>query len=68
MEHIQTRRVAEFAANLKLSDIPADVVARAKDLALDGIGCALYATDVEWTRLLAGVVRRMEPRRRGVIL
>ena len=57
-----TRQMADFVANIKLADVPANVIARAKGLILDGLGCALYAADVEWTRILAGVVTRMEPK------
>src|SRR3954464_8746307 len=56
-----TRRVAEFAATLQLSDIPHHVIARAKKIILDGFACAFYGSDVKWTKILAGVVRRMEP-------
>jgi len=33
-----TRKIAEFAADLKLSDVPKDVIARAKAIILDGPG------------------------------
>ena len=51
-----TRQLAEFVANLELSQVPADVVARAKSIILDGLGCGLFGADLEWTRILAGVV------------
>lgn len=56
-----TRRLAEFAANLKLADIPEEVVARAKGIILDGIGCGLFAANVKWTQILARVVAQLEP-------
>ena len=56
-----TRRLAEFAANLQLSDVPADVVARAKGVILDGLGCGLFGARLPWTEILAGVVEKMEP-------
>jgi len=56
-----TRQLAEFAANLKFEDVPPDVVARAKGIILDGLGCGLFAADVEWTRILARVVGQLEP-------
>ena len=34
-----TRKLAEFTAGLKFSDLPPAVVAHAKVLALDSIGC-----------------------------
>jgi aconitate decarboxylase len=57
-----TRQVAEFATDLKLSAVPADVIARAKSIILDGLGCGLFATNLKWTQILAGVVKRLEPR------
>ena len=57
-----TRQMADFAANIKLGHVPAEVIVRAQELVLDGLGCAFYAADVEWTRILAGVVKRMEPK------
>jgi aconitate decarboxylase len=56
-----TRTMAEFAATLKVEDVPEHVLARAKALLLDGIGCGLFAADVKWTRILARVVAQMEP-------
>ena len=38
-----SRRMAEFAANLKLEDAPADAVREAKRFLLDSVGCAFGA-------------------------
>jgi 2-methylcitrate dehydratase PrpD len=56
-----TRQLADFAANLKLSDVPADVIARAKSIILDGLGCGLFGASLKWTEILSGVVQRLEP-------
>jgi aconitate decarboxylase len=56
-----TRQLADFAANLKLEHVPPEVVARAKGIILDGLGCGLFAADVKWTRILARVVGQLEP-------
>lgn len=56
-----TRTMAEFAASLQLEEVPEHVLARAKALLLDGLGCGLFAADVKWTRILARVVAQMEP-------
>jgi len=56
-----TRKIADFAASVTLADVPEDVIARAKGIMLDGLGCGLYGSDVTWTRILAGVVKRLEP-------
>jgi aconitate decarboxylase len=54
-------QIAEFAANLKLSDVPENVIARAKAIILDGLGCGLFAADMRWTRIVAKIVRQLEP-------
>jgi 2-methylcitrate dehydratase PrpD len=56
-----TRQLAQFAANLKLSDVPSEVVARAKSIILDGLGCGLFGAHLKWTEILSGVIRRLEP-------
>lgn len=56
-----TRQLAEFSAKLKLSDVPAEVIARAKSVILDGLGCGLFGVHLKWTEILAGVVERLEP-------
>jgi 2-methylcitrate dehydratase PrpD len=58
---IYTRRLAEFATNLSLSDVPADVVARAKAVILDGLGCGLFGAHLPWTKILADMVHDVEP-------
>ena len=52
-----TRKLAEFTASLKFSDLPPAVVAHAKVLALDSIGCCLYGATLPWTRKVMGMVR-----------
>lgn len=56
-----TRQLAEFAARLQLSDVPPEVVARAKSIILDGLGCGLFGAHLKWTEMLGDVVRRLEP-------
>src|SRR3954464_5806483 len=38
-----------FAANLKFSDIPDDVVARAKNCITDAMGGAIYGAQLPWS-------------------
>jgi len=57
-----TRQIADFAAHIRLADVPKEVIEKAKNIILDGLGCGLYASDVAWTRILAGVVKRLEPK------
>lgn len=59
--HSYTREMAAFAVNLKLSDVPPEVVARAKGLILDGIGCGLFAANLPWTKIIAKLVNKLEP-------
>ena len=47
-----TRAIAQFISTIKYEDIPADVIARIKLLILDSLGCALYGSDLEWSRIL----------------
>jgi aconitate decarboxylase len=47
-----TRGIAEFVAGLAYERIPADVIARIKLLILDALGCALYGTELPWSRIL----------------
>ena len=52
-----TRKLAEFTAALKFSYLPPAVVAHAKVLALDSIGCCLYGATLPWTRKLMEMVK-----------
>ena len=56
-----TRQLAEFATTLKLADVPADVIVRAKSLILDGLGCGLFGANLPWTNILAGLIKKLEP-------
>jgi len=47
-----TRGVAAFVAGLTYERIPADVISRLKLLILDSLGCALYGTELPWSRIL----------------
>jgi aconitate decarboxylase len=61
MPSSRTHQLADFSANLKLADIPEPVVARAKSIILDGLGCGLFGAQLRWTDILSGVVKRLEP-------
>ena len=47
-----THGIAAFVAGLAYEAIPADVIARIKLLILDSLGCALYGTELPWSRIL----------------
>src|ERR1700693_318916 len=48
----QTAAMAAFIAGLAYERIPPEVIARIKLLILDALGCALYGTDLPWSRIL----------------
>lgn len=56
-----SQQIAEFATTLKLVDVPPEVVARAKLIILDGLGCGLFGANLEPTRILASVIGKLEP-------
>jgi aconitate decarboxylase len=47
-----TRGIAEFVAGLGYDAIPGEVRQRIKLLILDSLGCAIFGTGLEWSRLL----------------
>jgi len=47
-----TQGVASFVSGLRYEDVPAEVRHRIKLLILDSLGCALYAADLPWSRIL----------------
>jgi aconitate decarboxylase len=55
-----TRGMAAFVSELRYERIPADVIDRIKLLALDSLGCALYAADLEWSRILMRTLHQLD--------
>src|SRR6266702_3572892 len=55
-----TGGVAAFVAQLRYDVIPHDVIARIKLLLLDSIGCALFGSALEWSRILADTLARVD--------
>jgi 2-methylcitrate dehydratase PrpD len=55
-----TRAIAQFIAQLRYEDIPADVIARIKLLILDSFGCALYGSALEWSRILRATLAKLD--------
>jgi 2-methylcitrate dehydratase PrpD len=51
-----TSRVANFVSGLRYEEIPAEVIARIKLLILDSLGCAIYGTELPWSRILAATL------------
>jgi 2-methylcitrate dehydratase PrpD len=52
-----SRTLAEFAANLRYSDLPTRVVERTKDILLDAVGCALAGHEGDETAQIEPVAR-----------
>ena len=55
-----TKILAAFVAGLRFDAIPSDVVARAKYLILDGIGCGLYGSSKEWSRIMIDTLTKID--------
>ena len=56
-----SQQLAEFAANLKFSDIPDDVVRRTEDLLLDWFGSALAGKVGRPVQIIEAIAREMGP-------
>lgn len=52
-----TGELAAFAADLRFSDVPTEVVDHVRLAVLDGIGCCLAGSVQPWTRMVAEMVR-----------
>ena len=57
-----TGRLCTWLQDLKLSDIPAQTRERAKDILLDGIGCAIVGAQLPWSITAVEVASRFEGR------
>lgn len=55
----QTRRLAEFGADLRFEDIPATVIDRAKLLVLNNLSCAVRGQGVQSTQIVTNTFMRM---------
>ncbi len=55
-----TRGIAAFVSGLHYEAIPAQVRERIKLLMLDSIGCALFGSDLPWTRILQRTLSRYD--------
>jgi 2-methylcitrate dehydratase PrpD len=64
----ETLRLAEYAAQLDLDDVPADVVQRAKDTITDTVGTIVFGYDLPWSQMIVAQARRSGPGGRSRIL
>ncbi len=55
-----TSAIAQFISQIKYEDIPDEVIGRIKLLILDSLGCALYGSDLEWSRILRAMLGKLD--------
>ena len=55
-----TGRLATWLAGLRLEDAPEEVLARAKHILLDGLGCALVGAQLPWSQKAVDLVTSFE--------
>lgn len=55
-----TRGIADFVSNLRYEAIPAPVIERVKLLMLDSLGCAIYAAQLPWSRILMETLGQLD--------
>ncbi|HZL40640.1 MAG TPA: MmgE/PrpD family protein [Pseudolabrys sp.] len=55
-----TSAIAQFISQFKYEDIPDAVIGRIKLLILDSLGCALYGSDLEWSRILRATLGKLD--------
>jgi len=53
-----TRRLAEYAVDLRYDDIPSTVLARAKNTIADGIGAIIFGSTLPWSRMILDYAER----------
>jgi aconitate decarboxylase len=52
----RTAELAAFAAQLSFDDLPDSAVAHAKRCILDAIGCGLYGSTLDWSKVLVSTI------------
>jgi 2-methylcitrate dehydratase PrpD len=57
----ETMRLAEYAAALRYDDLPAEVVACAKDAIVDTVGACICGADKPWSRIVIDYAERTGP-------
>lgn len=62
-----TRRMAAFISGLRYGNVPQSVRDRIKLLILDSLGCALFGTDLPWSRILMETIGAVDASRGSTI-
>jgi aconitate decarboxylase len=55
-----TRAIAQFISQIRYEAIPDEVIGRIKLLILDSLGCALYGSALEWSRILRATLAGLD--------
>jgi aconitate decarboxylase len=58
-----TRAIAQFISRIKYEAIPDEVIGRIKLLILDSLGCAIYGSALEWSRILRATLGKLDATR-----
>jgi 2-methylcitrate dehydratase PrpD len=64
----ETMHLADYATKLRLEDVPADVVQRAKDTITDAVGTIVFGYDLPWSQIIVAQARRSGPGGKSRIL
>ncbi len=64
----ETVRLAEFAAQLRYEDIPANVIERARNTIIDTVGTIVFGYDLPWSQMIVAQARRAGPGGKSRIL
>ena len=64
----ETVRLAEFASQLRLDDVPGPVIQRAKDSIVDTIATIVFGRSLPWSAIIVAYARRMGEGGRSRIL
>ena len=64
----ETVRLAEFAAQLRHEDIPADVIERARNTIIDTVATIVFGYDLPWSQMIVAQARRSGPGGKSRIL
>jgi 2-methylcitrate dehydratase PrpD len=52
-----TRHLGAYIAGIRYEDLPAEVVAKAKECVLDALGCCVFGATQPWTRMILEMAR-----------
>src|SRR5207253_5076473 len=55
-----TAAIANFVSGFRYEMIPSDVLGRIKLLVLDSLGCAIYGTELPWSRILRETLAELD--------